>query len=219
MAKPILFIDWHGTLSSGLFWLNIQKNDPIVYDQILRVLFDDKMIVRSWMRGEYSSEDICDLLSLSVHLDRNTLFNDLKTSCEHLTLDKNIAAGISRARSGYHVVLATDNMDCFSRFSVPALKLRSVFHDILISSDLKRLKNDDGGAFFTSYLTEAGTDIRHATLIDDNADTCALFRSIGGNALRTDGPNSTIRLLESLSLERDSSPSSQTPRGRNDKIS
>jgi hypothetical protein len=210
MLKPILFLDWHGTLSSGLFWLNLRKKDPAAYDQILRILFDDKMIVQSWMRGECSSEEICDLLSRSIRLDRETIFNDLQSSCESLALDGNIIAGILRVRSDYHVVLATDNMDCFSRFSVPALNLRSIFHDILISSDLKRLKNDEGGTFFTSYLAENGTDIRRATLIDDNADTCAFFRSIGGNALRTDGPNSTIRLLESLSLERDSA-------SRNDK--
>jgi beta-phosphoglucomutase-like phosphatase (HAD superfamily) len=78
-------------------------------------------------------------------------------------------------RRGVRVVIATDNMDSFSRFTVPALGLSEMFDDILNSFELKALKADcDAGGrslFFQPYLRAQELAPAQCVLIDDAQPT------------------------------------------------
>ncbi|HEV3320306.1 MAG TPA: hypothetical protein VG053_11375 [Solirubrobacteraceae bacterium] len=81
------------------------------------------------------------------------------------------------------VVIATDNMDCFSD-SVPRLRpLNGVFHATLCSSDLGVLKAEDPERFFGRLLNDHGLSPREATLIDDSDRNCARFAGFGGHPI------------------------------------
>jgi FMN phosphatase YigB (HAD superfamily) len=72
---------------------------------------------------------------------------------------------------GLKVVLATDNMDTFHRWTVPSLQLMSLFDDILSSFQLKALKSDCGAEgrslFFAHYLQTHSIHRGESLVLDD----------------------------------------------------
>jgi FMN phosphatase YigB (HAD superfamily) len=73
---------------------------------------------------------------------------------------------------GIKVVIATDNMDTFHRWTVPSLRLDSYFDHILSSFELRALKADTDeqgrSLFFTSYLKSNAIDPGESLLLDDS---------------------------------------------------
>ncbi len=76
--------------------------------------------------------------------------------------------------TGTKVVLATDNMDSFVRWTIPALGLTNYFDDILDSFSLKALKRDfdeqGNSRFFSGYLSKNNLLPTDCVLIDDSPD-------------------------------------------------
>lgn len=173
-----VFIDWDGTLSKSRFWQQWQNDTQYaaLYQTITAELFsDNKDVSRSWMRGELSSEDICHQLASTSDVSNDVILGALRHSCESMIVADGALDKVEELRSlGVKVILATDNMDTFSRWTIPALSLGKKFDGILNSADMgffKKEKDDTGGSlFFKDYLSTDGL----CALIDDSPDNAVV---------------------------------------------
>jgi len=202
-----IFIDWYKTLSNSQFWFQLREPSHLYHkyqEQIENALYrDNRELINPWMRGEYSSEDICKLISKQSGIDTKIVFEELKNSCENLQfIDNRVFEIIKNIRNkGINVSIATDNMDTFSRFTVPALGLDKLFDDILISSDLKHLKGDFDGnriLFFENYLKEHKLKFSDAVLIDDCIDKTGIYDKLGFKIMQVTSERSLYEILFNL---------------------
>ena len=191
LIPRVLFIDWYKTLSSSLFW---QHLPPEVFRPIERWMFkDNPTSVCSWMRGQEGMADIVTALARSLDLSPQFLEQELETSCRKMELisENSLQMVDAIRRKGILAVIATDNMDVFEKFTVPALNLRDHFDDILCSSSLGCLKADvdvNGQLpFFQPWLDQNGFKIQEAVLIDDSVQHSDFFERKGLAFLGVDG--------------------------------
>lgn len=200
-----IFFDWNKTLSFSLFWSQLSSSThPLhsLHSQIIKYLFiDNKHLINPWMRGEYSSEDISRLIGSALEADSKQIFSELKRSCENMEFsDPLLPSLISRIRAkGIKAVIATDNMDTFVRFTMPAMNLKSMFDDFLVSSELKCLKGDFSGKnikFFEKFLYHNKLKHSDTILLDDCIDTTGIYDE---NGLKIVEINSASKLVEVLS--------------------
>ncbi|MDE1970885.1 MAG: hypothetical protein KGI50_04915 [Patescibacteria group bacterium] len=174
--KPILFVDFDRTLCHDRFW---RSANPHLYSQIQNVLFGDHRIrVHAWMEGVYTSEDIVEFLAQECSVPFRDLWDILVHDCETMHVSLRTLADINALRDHFWVVLFTDNMDCFSRFTVPALHLNDYFDEIMNSYDAKTLKKN--------LLPQMMASVPDQTccLIDDGEAICMLCEELGGVAYR-----------------------------------
>lgn len=171
-----VFIDWYGTLSTSRFWQHWETERPNDAALIKHHFFDsDKDLIWSWMRGELTAEDIARLLEQRTGIAEHELLRGLQESSQQQALiDENVLDLIDNVRNtGARVTVATDNMDTFPRWTVPALRLDEHFDNILDSHSLKILKLDkdenDRPAFFNDYLLKHGITPEETVIFDDNA--------------------------------------------------
>lgn len=206
-----IFFDWNGTLSISLFW--DQWKDPAHprhewYAPLSRYLLGENIpIVMEWMRGKVDAEDITALLSDRFGYSRETIFQDLKESCEAMRLvsDEVLPLVQKLRRSGMNCVIATDNMDTFTRFTVPALRLSEYFDDVLNSFDIGSLKFDTNGdsiPFFDEYLEKNDLKYKDVALIDDCTDKSGIYEKRGFDILQVFSSDDFVRKLRQLTLEK-----------------
>lgn len=178
--KPVLFIDFDGTLCHDRFWRSVDVETSL---KIQGFLFgEDRSILRGWMRGEYSAEDVHRILSEKLDIPFDSLWNAFVHECETMNVSADTLRFISTLREKYHTVLMTDNMDSLTRFTVPALDLYRYFDAIENSFENKRLKNDDNGKAFVDVAQRLGASIEQSILVDDSPATCETFTRLGGKA-------------------------------------
>ncbi len=197
----VVFVDWHKTLCSCPFFHQLQKQDEALYDKLDHRLFEDMPIEQfvEWMRGRITKEDIIKRLS-GNDLSLSLVADLLKTGCETMTLDrKDYLKWIKKIRKkGKKVVIATDNVDTFDDYTVPALKLNRYFDDILCSFRLQKLKYDvvDGKMlFFDDFLKKHGIRYDEAMLIDDSEETIKLCLQCGMQARLVRTPEDVLKTL------------------------
>lgn len=181
--KPALFIDFDGTLCHDRFWRGTESE---TYRKIQAFLFSSQSntkLVTEWMLGEHTSEEINKLVAEALGLDQQTIWETFVSDCESMRIEKNTLEKISSLREKYTTILATDNMDCFSRFTVPALNLEKYFDAIVNSHYEKASKNDDGGKLFLDVLERHNVPISESVLIDNSKPTCDIFEKLGGTSL------------------------------------
>jgi FMN phosphatase YigB (HAD superfamily) len=197
--QGIIFIDWDGTLSRGRFWADVQRTEPATYELIQQTLFQtNHELVIDWMLGRVGSEHICSHLAEKIGVKYEKLWRSLIASCEQLPLSDGLKELLMRRSRDNRLVLVTDNMDCFSRFTAPALHLDKYFDSIINSSDVGRMKNDAGGQTFVELAKKAGVALGSCQVIDDSAKTCATVSGLGGCAHCTNGPEHTEQILRAL---------------------
>jgi hypothetical protein len=178
MAEPkVIFIDWNKTLSDSHFWRHFPEAETVMF-------LANRELLNPWMRGELSSEKICQTIAEETTFSESDIFNDLKESCAVMEfVDPEIPELIKKIRArGIKVVLATDNMDCFSRFTVPALKLKELFDDVLVSCDTKILKvevRESCIPFFKKFLTENNLKYSDTVLLDDSDWFAEAYEALG----------------------------------------
>lgn len=208
MTKKVVFIDWNKTLSYSLFWEHLQdKNHPNhqYLPAIEKWLFvDNRNIINPWMRGKFSAEDIVSKMSQDTGIDSSMILSELRRSCEEMCYsidDLEDVVGQLQA-SGIKVIIATDNMDTFSRFTVPAMHLDTVFDGILSSYDTGYLKDDDHPddsiLFFDEYLTKHGWSYADVILLDDSPDKSSKYKRLGFERVLIDSPEVLRVELERL---------------------
>lgn len=147
------------------------------------------------MRGKYSSEEINELIAQRTGLGFGVLWHAFTRDCKSMRISSDLIAEITALRKVWRVILTTDNMDCFDRFTVPALSLETAFDGIANSFNEGCLKTDSNGETFISHL--AG-EITEAVLVDDSKTTCEFFRKLGGTAYHVTNKTPAIRHLKNL---------------------
>lgn len=188
-----LFIDFDGTICHDRFWRGLKPDE---YTQIQNFLFSGKnILVADWMRGRYTSEEINRAVEIETSLPYDYLWQVFVNDCQTMFVDPKIIDLIQVLRNRYHVVLITGNMDCFTRFTLPALKLEASFDEIVNSYYEGQLKTENEGATFVKY-TKGG--ISEAILIEDSTKSCEVFRRLGGTAYQVTKPGDTANYLLKL---------------------
>lgn len=185
-ALQAVFIDWHLTLSKSIFWEHLATAEPARYGRLRQSLF---VTLRerhtAWMRGAWTTEQMMACVSAETGLSYDFVFDEFVTSCQTMTFIAPEAPGLLAAlrRRGVRLAIATDNMDCFTRFTVPALRLPALFDHVLNSFDLKALKEDFDASgrslFFQDYLLARGLAPQQCLLIDDSRPTPEIAARIG----------------------------------------
>ncbi len=183
--KPLLLIDYDGTVCFDRFWRSIE---PDVFAQIQYHLFGtDRHLLQDWMRGKLSSEEINQFLAERINVEYSKLWQVFVEDCQSMYINKATLTKINKLRKKFRTILLTDNMDCFSRFTVPALKLADYFDEILNSADHGSMKDDNDGQLFVAVINERGANIGASWLIDNSWGACNHFQRLGGNIGFVDG--------------------------------
>ncbi len=191
MRYKTVFIDWNGTLSDSKFWGHLEdKTHPKhhIFEKIEDSLFGSlKHLIKPWMRGEQTSEQIVHQIAKVADLNKEELISEFIESCKSMKLVSDRIFEITKQlqSQGVKVVVATDNMDSFTRWTIPALKLETMFDNILNSYDLGVLKGDfdDKGEslFFNWYLADHELSPTECVLIDDSEDKDGKIQGYGIN--------------------------------------
>lgn len=211
MAVEIVFVDWYRTLSTSRFWDHLahptEPDHPehLLFEQLAHSLFVELgSILKPWMRGDLDAEAVCSLVAAHSGVDRHVVLEGLEQSCRNARLVSPEVSDLVRDLRcrGTRVVIATDNMDVFTRWTVPALGLREIFDDILNSADIGCLKdevNDRGEArFFSAYLAQHAVRPQAALLIDDSDDLRPLIERSGMQFHRVSPTSSIVPALQSV---------------------
>lgn len=178
--KPILFVDFDGTICHDRFWRSLA---PEMDAKIQALLFgQDTARVRDWMLGKYSAEEINQFVADDINMPFETLWPLFVKECETMHVDQSVLERLSALRSAFTLILITGNMDSFSRFTVPALKLARYFDHISNSYDEGRHKTDHAGQIFADYARKYQADISTSVLIDDSKNACEIFALLGGKS-------------------------------------
>jgi hypothetical protein len=199
----VIFTDWHGVLSRDPFWASIRgtATHPLhaqLEAGMAGVFASERGLVNEWMTGLLSSDQI--IAGMGIRLDRrfrdDFLARRLDLDCARMRVNAELFEVLCVSRAKAMVVIATDNMDCFTRAFHHARGRRRRTHpwetladwavicdDIICSSDVAALKADDPQAFFGPWLGRHDLRFPDAVLIDDRADNCAAFSACGGTAI------------------------------------
>jgi FMN phosphatase YigB (HAD superfamily) len=135
------------------------------------------------MKGSVTSEEVIYAMSEKLSLEYHLVWQEFIRGCQSMQLvSEEIISLISQIRAmGVKVVIATNNTDSFSRWTVPSLKLHEVFDAILNSADVKGLKWDvdekGQSLFFADFLQRQGLHPGESALIDDNDSEMARERT------------------------------------------
>src|SRR5690348_9680988 len=136
--RKVIFFDWDGTISMSRFWQQLE-NPNHSHHGILQftdnLLFgENKDLVRSWMVGSVTSEEVVQEISKISGIDENIIFSELELSCRSMKpVASNLFELIARVRAKSIVSIATDNMDTFTRWTIPSLNLEKHFDGVLNS--------------------------------------------------------------------------------------
>lgn len=180
MNYEAVFVDWDGTLSNSRYWGHWQDNPEKseAYDKIQGALFGSpasKELLRKWMIGDRSYKSIIGNLATYIGMSYGELEDELQYSAENMTyIDATALNMVQQLRDlGKHVVIATDNMDVFDKWTVPALNLHEHFDDIISSCSVRALKSDIHpiyvrSNFFHDYFREMGVPPSRSVLIDNS---------------------------------------------------
>ena len=197
----VVFVDWHKTLCSCPFFHHLEKKDTALYEKLDHRLFEEMPVEDfiEWMRGNISKDEIVKRLA-GNDLSCSEIAALLKQGCETMSLDrKDYLKWIKKIRKkGKKAVIATDNVDTFDDYTVPALRLNRYFDDILSSFQLKKLKKDAEGKkllFFDDFLKKNGIKYEEAMLIDDDEKTIKLCRRCGMQGKVVKSPEDVLKIL------------------------
>lgn len=184
--KRAVCIDWNKTLSNSRFWEHlIGVSDD--YDRVQAVLFGGSLshLVDPWMRGKFSAEQVITQIAAETGLNPQELIAELQKSCAQMQLvSEEVLPLIDQIRAkGFLVVIASDNMDTFTRWTVPALQLENHFDVIINSFDVRAMKKDldpnGDSKFFTGLLTQHGLQPSDLILIDDSVNSEPILSKFG----------------------------------------
>jgi hypothetical protein len=204
-VRGVIFVDWHGVLSRDPFWTSILTSPRHPVQSALKaklgeIFSRDEPTAHDWMRGFHSSADIISTMAIDLpgRYGPRYLQERLYLDCRRMNVNVELFEILRYYRPEALVVLATDNMDCFvhafgqarshrSRSSPPPDSFAAwatYCDDLVCSSDVGTLKNEDPETFFGPWLADHGLTFADALLIDDRADNCDAFARHGGSALQ-----------------------------------
>lgn len=193
--KPIIFIDFDGTLCHDRFWRSLQIND---YNSVQHLLFNkDKSIIEKWMVGDSTSEEVNGYIAEHLKRPFEEVWENFVSDCKTMHVDQAVLQKINKLRAKYTLILLTVNMDCFSRFTVPELGLENYFDDISNSYYTKKTKTHKDGEIYKELASKHGASLINCYTIDDSISACDIFEKLGGKSyLVTTEANISTHLLK-----------------------
>lgn len=181
MGYKVVFVDWDGTLSESRFWG--RWAGTLRYQQIQETLFrDGRNLLQDWMRGRITYATILRHVADKTGIPYKALEDELRYSAENMSyINPSVIEVVQKIRANdVKVVIATDNMDTFQRWTASALQLNVSFDGILTSNTQGALKadfnNNGTSAFFLPYFLQSGVDPAKTVLIDDSLDAKVVER-------------------------------------------
>jgi len=204
--QKAVFVDWNGTLCPTNFWSHLEKSEK-QSDRDLFKLWADAMFINQkdkivpWMKGKYTSEDILFLVSKETNTNFKTTLKEFIIGCERMEYSSpNIPDLIKSLRDKSVIVaIATNNMDAFTRWTVPYMKLDTLFNEILNSFYLKAMKHDlnknGQSLFFRDFFNKYNIEPANCIFIDDGEDKMGAISNFGINYRRVSASNTLEKEL------------------------
>ncbi|MEK7071966.1 MAG: HAD family hydrolase [Patescibacteria group bacterium] len=183
MSCQTVLFDFDGVLCKGRFYeKTLLPNHPEVYNWIQKNIFRNKEMVHNWMRNQITSVEINELIAENTGIEYKLLNELYEESIRRMELEKEIIyLSESLKLSGNKIGIVTDNMDIFSKITVPNHQLDTLFDVIINSADYGLLKKDENGKLFDIALTFLGEKIENSLMIDDSEKTIELYQRKGGS--------------------------------------
>ncbi|MGC4104746.1 MAG: HAD family hydrolase [Thermomicrobiales bacterium] len=212
MTQAVVLLDWHRTLSHSLFWGHWSGSQDAARREAATRLADacfggDGTVLASWTRGDMTAEAVIAAVAASAGVDPLLALDGLAESCAQMEFaSPGILPLVGRLRAGgVRVGIATDNMDTFMRWTVPAMELRDAFDPILSSAELRALKAGPLDAtgespFFGALLADLAPGT-HVYLVDDGADTAPVAEAVGIAFCHVTPERDVVAWLEMLAAE------------------
>lgn len=197
MKKQNIFIDFDGTICFDYFWRSAPEGIKKIIGKFL--FQDNTYLLEDWMRGQKSSEDINQIISDNCNLDYNRIWSYFIKDCENMYIPEDILDALSACKKNNTLILITDNMDCFNRFTINKLKLLNYFHYIFNSYDYGVLKDDPlPKGLFKKVIDLNGFDIQKSVLLDNSQKNCDLFNQLGGSSFLIKDKQDVVSILKML---------------------
>ena len=206
--KPkVAFFDWFATLSSSVFWEQLKDpNHPHhnLADKLEVSMFTNLgHLINPWMRGEYTTEEVLTEVSKDSGIPHDVVMEEFIAGCERMTLSAaEIPTLIDQLRDlGVRTIIATDNMDSFTRWTVPAMGLDTMFDGVLNSYDLKALKEDTENGrllFFHNFLTDNDIDPQDTVIFDDSDHKLVVLSKGGMRCIKVEPHTGIVTQLKKL---------------------
>lgn len=202
-----VFFDWNKTLSNSLFWEQLGNPEHKRHSwnaDISTYLFEEnRYLISEWMKGLVDSHGIVEKISFQYGYSPEILLEDLTESCRNMKfVSDEVLPLVQKLREkGMKCVIATDNMDTFMEYTVPAMDLKKHFDGFLVSSEKGLFKFDTEGdsiPFFEKYLKENNLDYGEVVLIDDCIDKSGTYERLGFDILQVSSPDDFMGKLRHL---------------------
>jgi len=182
----VVFLDWNGTLSGSKFWGHLEKTDPELFLNIESVLFGQlRSLIKPWMKGEIESEYVIRMIADRAKLNYSQIFDEFIYSCINMEYVSNDIPKIVKKlqKKGAKVVVATDNMDSFNRWTLRYMDKCNIFDDVLNSHYQRGMKKDTdkkgNSIFFSDYIKKNKLKPGESILIDDSSDDIEIIEGFG----------------------------------------
>jgi FMN phosphatase YigB (HAD superfamily) len=201
--KNILFVDFNGVISQNNFWYTLSHAEHELHhfhEQIETFLFKENIqLVKDWMLGKYSSEEIHNILEEKLGVPFEKLYPIFVEETSHIDISTKILDQVKELRSEYVTILITDNMDSFDRLTLKFNPiLTDAFDEIHNSYNIKQFKAGSEGKYFKETIGRHGAVTANCLLIDDSAGNCKLFEQVGGQAFCSRGEQEALASLEKI---------------------
>lgn len=142
------------------------------------------------MKAKLTSEDVNKKIADEIKVDFDKVHKEFIKGCKLMEfVTPKIPSLIKKLRKlGTKVYIASNNMDSFDRWTIPAMKLEELFDGIINSFTIKALKHDfdESGKslFFDGILNIEDVKPHETILIDDSEDKGGLLTNYGINYVR-----------------------------------
>lgn len=204
--NKILFIDYNGVLSYKPFWhslLDSSNSLAYLFEKIEKVLFKQNIeIIRDWMVGKYTTEEIHDFLAnnLDEEFSKEELLDVFINDCKKLDISQECIDSLKKLKDEYILILMTDNMDCFDRYTIPAQKdYFDVFDEISNSYGAKKNKRENNCERFFDYIKKYNIQRENCILIDDSLKNCDTFDThVSGRSFNVTGVEKVNACLQKI---------------------
>jgi len=186
MGFETILFDFDGVLCKDRFYAStLLPEHEEVSDWIQKNVFSKggshNELVRPWMKGERTSDDINRVISENTGIKYEDLKSLYEESIRQMRLDENVLMLAKELKEkGIKIGIVTDNMDVFSQITVPHKKLTGLFNVIVNSADYGKLKNENEGELFDIALRALDEKIGSSLMIDDAERTIELYWKKGG---------------------------------------
>lgn len=182
MSYQAVLFDFDGVLCKGRFYeKTLLPNHSGIYNWIQTNIFGNKEMVRDWMRNRVNSTEINELIAKNTEIERKLLDELYEESIRRMELEKEVIdLAESLKLSGKKIGIVTDNMDVFTKITIPNHRLDTLFDIIINSADHGLLKKDENGKLFDIALTALERKIENSLMIDDSESTIELYKQKGG---------------------------------------